>query len=76
MNFDWAVILGLLIGIGLYLTYLSEKRNPRGTVLRERKVENANTTEEVMIEGALDEVVMIDDFEEELEDEGYFDDEG
>ena len=76
MNFDGAAIIGLLIGISWYLAYLSKQRNRRGTPLYERKVADTQAMEEVTIEEALDDVVMIDDFEEELEDEGYFDDEG
>ncbi len=76
MNVDGATIIGLLIGIGWYLAYLSKQKNRRGTVLYERKVEDAKDTEEATIEEALEEVVLIDDFEEELEDEEYFDDEG
>ena len=76
MNIDGAAIIGLLIGIGWYLSYLSEQKNHRGTQFYERKSEDAKATEEATIEEALEEVIMIDDFEEELEDEEYFDDEG
>lgn len=61
-EFDAVALLGLLIGLGWYAMFLSEQR--------------AKRPPEEEVEIALDATVMVDDFEEELEDDGYFEDEG
>ena len=61
-EFDAVAVLGLLIGLGWYALFLSEQRSKRPA--------------EEEVEVALDATVIVDDFEEELEDDGYFEDEG
>lgn len=61
MRLDWAAAIGLLLALVGYAMFLSDK--------------GKRTDEDDDVETVLDITVITDDFEEELEDDEYFEDE-